>query len=93
MQFLAFATLVALFSASSVSAIDRRIEVETLSVFCNAWQSECTGQAQTTTNLEAYCEPGYVGNGTASVFCVSTVNGVTIDYTQQVIDALHATLA
>ncbi|KAF5393059.1 hypothetical protein D9757_001114 [Collybiopsis confluens] len=91
MQFFAFAALVAFFSASSVTAIDRRIEVETLSVFCDTWESACAVQAGGTTNLAAFCEPGFQGNGTANVFCVSTINGVTTDYTQMVIDALNAT--
>ncbi|KIK64820.1 hypothetical protein GYMLUDRAFT_39782 [Collybiopsis luxurians FD-317 M1] len=93
MRFFTFAAFVASLCAPSVLAIDRRIEVNTLSVFCDTWANECAVQAGTTTNLEAYCEPGYAGNGTASVFCTSSNNGVVTDYTQQVIDALHATLA
>ncbi|KIK64849.1 hypothetical protein GYMLUDRAFT_402952 [Collybiopsis luxurians FD-317 M1] len=91
MKFFAFAALVASISVSSVLAIDRRIEVNTLNVFCNTWTSECAFQAGSTANLAALCEPGPGGDGTAWVDCVSSANGVVTDYTQQVIDVLGAT--
>ncbi|KAJ3926942.1 MAG: hypothetical protein NXY57DRAFT_1027260 [Lentinula lateritia] len=74
----------------SISAVDLRREIYTLSVFCDAWNKECAAQANATGDGFSYCESGYDGAGTASADCYTYDGSTTVDYTDSVISSLNA---
>ncbi|KAJ3991805.1 hypothetical protein F5050DRAFT_1792413 [Lentinula boryana] len=90
MKFVAIAGLVVYLSISSVSSVDLRREVYTLSVFCDAWNKECAALANGTGDGFSYCESGYDGAGTASADCYTYDGSTTTDYTESIISSLNA---
>ncbi|KAM0746102.1 hypothetical protein T439DRAFT_350794 [Meredithblackwellia eburnea MCA 4105] len=79
------------FSTKLVVATDTRREVYTFDPFCAVFKKECKTIATYFGKPEPYCQPGYDGNGTATVNCIATYghnNSKYIVLNDQVVKAI-----